>query len=411
MKQATILLVIYLSANIGLSQGFITSRGTSMVDGQGNDIQLKGICLANWLVPEGYMLQLGNVDSPRKINTLLTELIGEARAQEFWKTYLENYITKKDIQFIKEQGFNHVRLFIHYKLLTDDDYLGQNRQGYEQIDNIVRWCQETGLFVLLDMHCAPCGQSGENYDDSYGYPWLLRSEVCQQKLINVWKEIANRYKNNPVVMGYDLLNAPLAPYFGEDMNQLNHSLVNLYKETIKAIREIDKNHLIFVQFPEYHENLNAMEGLESENIVFSFQRYFTETNQSAVQKYIDFAERHQAPVYVCEAGENTLQWIGDMRKLFDENKLSWCFHPYKEIQGSIFYIESKDPSSVVGIKKPKNWNVISEFGALDRSSFSTIRENKPAPELVKKILEEFLENCKFENCIVSDVFIHALGLK
>ncbi|GJM17504.1 MAG: hypothetical protein DHS20C13_28310 [Thermodesulfobacteriota bacterium] len=410
MKTSLALIFIFFSFNLCISQEFISSRETSIIDENGKSIQMNGVCLANWLVPEGYMLQLANVDSPRKINTLLNELIGEEATQKFWEVYLNNYITKKDIQFIKNQGFDHVRLYLHYKFFTENDYLGQNYHGFEHIDNIIKWCKESGLYVLLDMHCAPCGQSGENYDDSFGYPGLYKSEFCQELMISIWKKIAERYKDNSTVMGYDILNAPLAPLFEEEMKSLNDSLLNLYKKTIRTIRSIDQNHLIFVQFPEYHENLTILNELEGEHIVFTFQRYFVEPHQNAVQKYLDFGKKHQAPIYVCEFGENSLQWTGKIRQILNDNRISWCYHPYKEIQRSIFYIDLDEPSSIVGIKKPENWNIITDYGISDRSSFPNIRDNKPPIKDVKRVLNEFLENIKFENCIINNECINELGL-
>ncbi len=411
MKINISIIAFLISLTICWGQGYLSSNGTVIVDGNGQPIQLKGITLANWLVPEGYMLQLENVDSPRKISTMITELLGEDGALKFWDKYLDNYITREDISFIKDKGFNHVRLFFHYKMLTDDDYMGRNKHGFKHIDNIIKWCEEFGIYVLLDMHCAPCGQSGENYDDSYGYPWLYTSEACQDRMISVWTEIAQRYKDNSTVMGYDILNAPIAPNFGEDMINLNKSLVNIYAKAMTEIQKIDSNHLIFVQFPEYHENIDVLEKLNGENIVFSLQRYYTQTDQSSIQKYIDFGIRKNAPIYVCEAGENKLLWIEEIRNLFEKNNVSWCFHPYKKINAPILYIEADDPSAVVSFKKPEDWKLINDYGASDRGTFNEIRDNKPKLANVIQIFDEFLENIKLKNCNIHTEFTDALGVK
>ena len=73
------------------------------------------------------------------------------------------------------------------------------------------------------MHDAPGGQTGDNIDDSYGYPWLFSSKESQQLFCEIWKKIAARYKNEPVILGYDLLNEPIAPYFN-NMEELNAQL-------------------------------------------------------------------------------------------------------------------------------------------------------------------------------------------
>ena len=40
-------------------------------------------------------------------------------------------------------------------------------------------CKNETIYVMLDMHCAPAGQTGDNIDDSYGYPFLFESEEAQ----------------------------------------------------------------------------------------------------------------------------------------------------------------------------------------------------------------------------------------
>jgi hypothetical protein len=46
-------------------------------------------------------LNNGGPESPREIETLITELVGPQRAREFWQSYRENYVTQTDIHFIK----------------------------------------------------------------------------------------------------------------------------------------------------------------------------------------------------------------------------------------------------------------------------------------------------------------------
>ena len=91
--------------------------------------------------------------------------------------------------------------------------LTANQDGFARIDSVVGWCRETGLYLILDMHDAPGGQTGDNIDDSYGYPWLFEREASQQLFCNIWKKIAAYYKNEPVILGYELANEPIAPYF------------------------------------------------------------------------------------------------------------------------------------------------------------------------------------------------------
>ena len=131
--------------------------------------------------------------------------------------------------------------------------LTANQDGFARIDSVVGWCREPGLALILDKHDAPGGQTGDNIDDSYGYPWLFESEASQQLFCNIWKKIAAYYKNEPVILGYELANEPIAPYFS-NMEELNGKLESLYKRATAAIREADTNHIILLGGAQWNGN-------------------------------------------------------------------------------------------------------------------------------------------------------------
>src|SRR6185369_6265667 len=66
---------------------FVTTRGNSFASPEGRPLLLKGINLGNWLLPEGYMFKFKKINSPRLINTVISELVGEEEAQQFWKAF------------------------------------------------------------------------------------------------------------------------------------------------------------------------------------------------------------------------------------------------------------------------------------------------------------------------------------
>lgn len=105
--------------------------------------------------------------------------------------------------------------------------------------------KEAGIYVILDMHDAPGGQTGDNIDDSYAYPWLMENAENQKQFIEIWTRIAKKYAHT-TVLGYDLLNEPIAHYFKDDLPRLNQNLEKLYKECTLAIRKVDKNHIIML---------------------------------------------------------------------------------------------------------------------------------------------------------------------
>src|SRR5215204_3217692 len=170
---------------------FVTVRGREFVAPDGRVLFLKGINLGNWLLPEGYMFKFKSANSPQRIGVVLNQLVGEAEARRFWKAYLDNYVTAEDIRFIKRAGFNSVRVPFNYRLFVAE---GEQQRlegvGYEMLDRVVGWCRREGLYVILDMHGAPGGQTGDNIDDSWGYPFLFESTESQELTVNIWRKIA-----------------------------------------------------------------------------------------------------------------------------------------------------------------------------------------------------------------------------
>ncbi|MBI9039929.1 cellulase family glycosylhydrolase [Lutibacter sp.] len=381
---------------------FIKTNGTKLVDGQGTEIILKGTNLGNWLVPEGYMFKMEQVNAPRKIDELLYELVGPDSLQVFWNGFLKNYITHDDIRYLKSIGVNHIRLPFHYKMFTDDLYMGQRNAGFKYVDKLIDWCREEQLYVLLDMHCAPGGQTGDNIDDSYGYPYLFKSKSSQDLMTKIWVDIAKKYKDEPVIIGYDIVNEPIAHYFNDELDQLNHQLYLLYNRIIKEVREVDKEHMIFLNGSNWSGNFDVFEELVDDNVVYEFHKYWFDVNQEAIQSYIDFSEKHKVPIYIGETGENTDEWVNDFRILLDKNAVNWCFWPYKKMN---------NPRGIMNFNEPEDYHLITEYAKSDRSTYAKVRENRPDILKVQKALNQYLENSLYKNNFVNKGYTKALNFK
>jgi aryl-phospho-beta-D-glucosidase BglC (GH1 family) len=205
------------------------------------------------------MFGFNKTNSGRFINEMFCQMVGPDFVAEFWKQFKDNYITRKDVEFIASTGANTIRLPFHYKLFTDEDYMGLTggQDGFARVDSVVNWCRDNNLYLILDMHDAPGGQTGDNIDDSYGYPWLFESERSQSLFCDIWRKIADRYKDEPVILGYELLNEPIAPYF-DNMKELNVKLEPLYKRAVKSIREVDHHHIVLLggEYSNTHRTSN-----------------------------------------------------------------------------------------------------------------------------------------------------------
>jgi endoglucanase len=395
------MIVVLAASAFGQQNGFVTSRGREIVDPEGRPLLLRGINLGNWLVPEGYMFKFDSATSPRLINNVLSELIGPDATREFWRKYRDNYITREDIRFIRNAGLNSIRVPFNWRLFAiDDDSTIWTGPGFEMLDRVVGWCKEEGLWVILDMHCAPGGQTGDNIDDGWGYPFLFEDRVSQERTIQLWQKIAERYCHEKTIIGYDLLNEPIAHYF--DQSKLNPLLEPLYKRITSAIRAVDRDHILFLGGAQWNTNFGAFGAPFDSNVVYTFHKYWCDTTQAMIQDYVNFGMRYNVPIWMGESGENKNEWIAGWRRLQEKNKIGWCFWPYKKMAA---------PSCMVTFDRPKGWEAIMKYANGARSSFASIRSARISADLVKQSLTDFIEQCNFRNCRTNVDFLKALGLE
>ena len=110
------------------------------------------------------------------------------------------------------------------------------------IDDLLDWCEANQIYLILDLHAAPGDQGYDaaisDYDSSL--PSLWESDLNKSKTVALWGQLAERYKDEPWIGGYDLINEP-------NWNLATYELRNLYVQITNAIRSVDTNHIIFIE--------------------------------------------------------------------------------------------------------------------------------------------------------------------
>lgn len=364
--------------------GFLHTSGQDIVNESGAKIFLKGVGLGNWLLPEGYMWKFGaQGDRPRKIEKVVTDLIGNKKAEKFWKTYRENYITEADIKRIAQLGFNSVRPALNAKLFLSE---GENpvylQEGFQLIDSLVSWCRKYKLYVIIDMHAAPGGQTGANIDDSPAdIPELFVDKKYQDRLVNLWAKIVQRYKEEPTVAAYDLLNEPL-PVGTGSAEKYKQQLVPLYKRITSEIRKIDRKHMITLEGFDWSNNWSLFDKPFDDNVFYQFHYYCwaRPDHLNDIGTYLEKRKQLNTPIWVGETGEkdNAIYWTTS--QYFEANNIGFSFWPWKKMDTQ---------NTPYSIKKPGNWDLISAY---------TKGGPKPDSVTAEKILNEFLGNIKITNC-------------
>ena len=399
-----LMVLLALPVNAGKPKNrFVSINGTNLMTPKGERLYIQGTNLGNWLNPEGYMFGFKRCNSYWMIDQMLSEMVGPDDAALFWREFKDNYITEADIQFIASTGPNTIRLPFNYKSFTDEDYMGLSsaQDGFQRVDDVVKWCRKYGLFLILDMHDCPGGQTGDNIDNSFGYPWLFESETSQQLFCDIWKHIAERYKDEPVILGYELMNEPIAHYF-DNKEEINKLLEPLYKRATAAIREVDRNHIILLGGSQWNGNFEPFTDWKfDDKIMYTCHRYGGSPHAEAFKNIIEFRDRTGLPMYMGETGHNTMEWQADIVKMMKDNNIGYTFWPYKKMSDSCFN----------GITRPEGWELVETFAEADRSTYENIRKERPDMQKARALLKDFIRLCRYENCTPQKAYIESMGLK
>ena len=396
-KRAYALLLAFGLLQVTAQAQFLHTSGEEIVDGTGKPFLMHGTNLGNWLVAEGYMWDFeGGPQSAREIENLVEELLGPEKSASFWHSWRETYVTRNDIHLLREAGFNTIRIPMHYKFFESD-----NAEGFALLDRVIEWARQDGLYVILDMHVAPGGQTGANIDDSYGYPWIYDSPQEQDHLVTIWQRLARRYRDNPTVMGYDLLNEPIPNY--PAVEPLNVKLEPLYKKLTASIRQVDTHHILFLGGAQWDSNFAVFGKPFDSNTGYTFHKYWTAPDVSVIQSYLDFREKYNVPIWMGESGENTDEWIDHFTKVLNANNIGWTFWPYKKMSST---------SCVVTFAPPEGWDKIVAFAKLPRGIGAVEERLKARPDqaLINHAFEGLLTNIQLHSGKINQGYLKALGM-
>ena len=325
--------------------GFLHVAGTEIVDGMGQPVLLRAVGLGNWLLPEGYMWKVSGSGKARDIEASVEAAIGPSAAAAFWTSWRDTFFTEADVAIAAQIGFNAVRVAMNSRLLMPEGQDTFDETEFARLSNLVEWGERHQVYVIFDMHAAPGGQTGHNaIDDSpTDTPELFNNSTDQDRLVRLWTEIARRFASRHAVAGFDLLNEPINPDFAD----LNDKLWPLYVRIGTAIRGVDPNHALIVEGAAWANDWSTLAEPFDDNLIYSFHKYWDNTDQASVQPFIDKRTEWNRPIWCGEMGEpRALDWPERAVSLLESNGIGWTYWPWKKMD------TNNDPYS---IDYPTNW--------------------------------------------------------
>lgn len=306
---SALLAFLLLSVTLNDAGAYYTTREQDITDRvTGQKVLLKGFGIGCWLLPEGYMWGIRELDRPRHFEKAIIDLIGEKDAAEFWRLYHDNFMTEGDIKAMKQMGVNSVRIALLASQLQprqsqpDKAPYKYSEVGFKYLDDLVDWCSKYKVGVIWDMHGAPGAQNAENISDSDGQARLwTEKEKYWPLCIDLWYKIAERYKDRECIIGYDLLNEPLLRrYDGIDVALLRE----LYVLLTKKVRTVDNDGIIFVEGDDWAQDFSGLEPLDwDKHLVVAFHSYPPTATQQGLKRWDRLRKKYNIPLWHGETGE------------------------------------------------------------------------------------------------------------
>jgi len=367
-------------------RGVLRTDGTRIVNGAGEEFLPVGVGLGNWLLWEGYMWRLpGRFDRPRTIESLFRELTGDTYTEDFIRRFREIYITEADVAAIAAEGFNSVRVPIEWHVLMENaPGFPLREEGFVLLERFLDWCETHRLYVFLDMHGAPGGQTGANIDNSWdSRPRLFSDPETRAAGIRLWEAIARRFRDRWIVGGYDLLNEPLRPEGDSRWPRVPDyrvELASFYRDAIAAIRAIDPRHMIQVEGRHWASTPDIFTERWDDNYLIHFHRYWCPPEKAAFVPFLAARERLGIPVFLGETGENRPEWYAAMLPLALSLGIGYNFWPWKKMECT---------NSPCSIRAPKGWAAIQRFARGGA---------RPTMDEAVAAMDGYLENARLSAC-------------
>lgn len=395
LKQCGLVLAASIISITAYGQGFLKAKGRLIVDEKGNKVILRGMGMGGWMLQEGYMFRLANLGQQHNIKAHIEEVAGAEYTTRFYDKWLSNHTRKIDVDSMAAWGFNSIRLPMHYELYTlpvdKEPAAGQNtwvEKGFAMTDSLVKWCKAAHIYLILDLHATPGGQGNDlpisdRYPDK---PSLWESKANQQKMIALWRKLAARYANEPAVGGYDIINEPNWGFENPEDKRgtaetKNEPLRALMVDITKAIREVDKRHIIIIEGNGFGNNYKGIFPAWDNNLVVSFHKYGNFNNTEAIQNFLNIGQQNNIPLWLGESGENSNTWFTEAIKLVESNNIGWCWWQLKKM----------------GVNNPLEIKFTPAYKKL--VDYWAGHGPKPSQTEAIAALDELLENIKLENNI------------
>jgi len=333
--------------------------GTRLVTTNGTPVVLRGVGLGGWLNMENFITGYPATESLQR--KALRGALGAEGYERFFNRFLDVFFDDADAQFIASLGLNCLRIPFNYRHFEDDARPFEMKpEGFARLDRVIDLCAQHGIYTILDLHAVPGAQNQHWHSDNpthWAHFWTHRH--FQDRVVHLWEVLAERYKDNPWVAGYNPVNEP-----GDASGEV---IGPFYRRLEKAVRAVDPHHVLFLDGNRYSTEFDML-GDALPNTVYTAHDYAmpgfpdggpypgTSRGQhfdrsSVEQTFLartEFMRQTGTPIWIGEFGpvytgdperdEHRYRLLQDQLEIYAEHEASWSLWTYKDIglQGMVY---------------------------------------------------------------------------
>lgn len=340
---AVLLTAFVLAPSASAQLSMLHTSGTNIVNANGKVVPLQGVNLGGWLVMEPWMCpaDAGGLPDTYSIIQELDSRFGVATEQSMILNYQKSWITTTDLTNIKNAGFNAVRVPVwwgNFYPIANVSNATFRSDAFTELDWLVNAAGAAGLYVIIDMHGVVGGQSTSDDTGQQNQNQYWTNSNDQGNTAYMWWEIANHYKGNATVAGYDLINEPTgAPG--------NSNVISAYQSLYSSVRSADPNHIIIIEGTWGDWDWSMLPNPSSEgwtNVVYEMHEY----QYNATEAVVEQGSTNQVSDFDNHSSYNVPGYIGEFNDFgygagawqFSTNAynaagLSWTMWAYKATHG------------------------------------------------------------------------------
>lgn len=341
---------------------YLSVDGTGFADPAGSPVLLRGIGLGGWMCMENFVTGYPSTES--RMRAAVRRVLGEERSEFFFDRLLTAFFGAGDARLLADLGINALRIPVSYRHFEDDARPFRLKQeGFRHLDRVVELCAAAGIYSIIDLHAVPGWQNQRWHSDNPTHEALFwQHPHFQDRVVHLWEAIADHYRGNAWVAGYNPLNEP-----GDESRV---AVGPFYRRLVAAIRAVDPDHVLFLDGNTYSTEFDIFDAFAElpANVVYVCHDYAApglayggpypghtrgqwHDRATVERKFLErseFCRKTGTPVWVGEFGpvytgdprrdEQRLQLLADQLEIYRRHGASWSLWTYKDIglQGLVY---------------------------------------------------------------------------